>query len=269
MTRLFKNAVKYLISSCPRRARILVGRVLSDQALGDNNGNSETNGEYYFLKQALSLRPGPKNIFDVGANVGDWSLAAERFLGDNSYVYAFEPVKLTFAALLSKSMKKIKPFNLALGKSDGESVIYTSTDYAGTNSLVLNEYVGHSGKSEKVQVISGTTFCKKNQIEHVDILKIDTEGYELSVLAGFDEMLEEGKIDFIQFEYGGTWIYSRSFLKDAFELLQKRGYAIAKLHPDFLEGFEHYDPKSETFLYSNWIAFRKGMAVPMRIVPHA
>jgi len=246
----------------------MVGRYLLDKACADNDDNPETNGEYYLLEVLLNSKKGVKTVFDVGANLGDWALKACSFLGRDSVLYAFEPVKATFEALSNNVTGVVKPYNFALGEDNGESVVYISKEYAGTNSLIFNDYAGHSNKSEKILVRNGDSFCEENKIGRINLLKIDTEGYELSVLAGFQRMLKERRVDFVQFEYGGTWIYSRSLLKDAFMLFQGNNYRIGKIHPNFLEIFDQYDPKSENFSYSNWLAFYSEVDVPIKTLPH-
>lgn len=269
MARLIKDLVKTLINrGISREWRTTMGRFLLNYAAGDNNHHAESNGEYYFLRKLLTAKKTKSVMFDVGANLGEWSKATDALLVEGSIIYAFEPVKQTYDALANNASDTIKPFNMALGETEKKVAIYTSAPYAGTNSLVFNEYVGHTGKSEEVDSISGDVFCAQYNIGNIDFLKIDTEGYELKVLHGFDSMLTEGKIDFLQFEYGGTWIYSRSLLKDAVEYLQGRGYVVFKLHSDFLERFECYDPRVENFNYSNWIAMRKGLTPPLKVVPH-
>jgi len=270
MFSLLKSFVKKIVLFClPRKLQLIIGRSLLDAVRNDNNDNSSTNGEYYLLEMLLEKDQKSKVVFDVGANVGEWASTASSFLVQDAVIYAFEPVKETFQALSRAANEIIRPINFALGKENGEAIVYTSKMYAGTNSLVFNDYVGHSDKTEKILVRSGDSFCEENNIDKINFLKIDTEGYELSVLSGFQRMMREGRIDFIQFEYGGTWIYSRSLLRDVFVLFQKNNYQIGKIHPNSVEIFNQYDPKCETFSYSNWIAIRPGMDIPVSAFKHA
>lgn len=72
---------------------------------------------------------------------------------------------------------------------------------------------------EKIKLQSIDNFCKKNKISKIDLLKIDTEGHELKVLEGASSMLKKGSISYIQFEFGGTMIDSRTFFIDIFSYL--------------------------------------------------
>lgn len=55
--------------------------------------------------------------------------------------------------------------------------------------------------------------------QHLHLLKIDVEGEELNVIRGAKRLISQGRIDFIQFEYGGTWIARHETFKKAAELL--------------------------------------------------
>lgn len=64
-----------------------------------------------------------------------------------------------------------------------------------TNSLndwAMNE--DPNAKKENILILTGDDVCKEKGIQSIDLLKIDTEGYELPVLQGFDQMLKTGKI---------------------------------------------------------------------------
>lgn len=61
-----------------------------------------------------------------------------------------------------------------------------------------------------------------NNIHNIDFLKIDTEGYELNVLKGFDHFLEN--INIIQFEYGGTFLDNNVKLIDVIHYLERNGF---------------------------------------------
>ena len=61
-----------------------------------------------------------------------------------------------------------------------------------------------------------------NNINHIDFLKIDTEGYELNVLKVFEEYISY--IDIIQFEYGGTFLDNNTKLIDVINYLKQYNF---------------------------------------------
>ena len=62
----------------------------------------------------------------------------------------------------------------------------------------------------------------ENKITSVDFIKIDTEGYELHVLKGFEERI--ANVNIIQFEYGGTFLDNKTKLIDVINYLKEYGF---------------------------------------------
>jgi hypothetical protein len=146
----------------------------------------------------------------------------------------------------------------ALGEEDGEAeIIVYGGGVSGANSL--HERDAHAlgtriAGREVIQCRRGETFCREQGIAQIAFVKLDVEGHELAVLRGFASVLAEQRIDALQFEYGGTWIDARIYLKDAFALLLPQGYALGKLFPDGIEWYDRYDYRLETFQYANFVA---------------
>jgi hypothetical protein len=107
----------------------------------------------------------------------------------------------------------------------------------------------------QVQLDTGDSYCRERDIQRIDLLKIDTEGAEHKVLAGFDQMLKAEAIDIIQFEFGQANIETHFLLKDFFELLTPCGYQIGKLHPCSVE-FHDYHYDMQDFVGPNFVAVR-------------
>jgi FkbM family methyltransferase len=129
----------------------------------------------------------PAIIFDVGANVGQKSLYMLK-LWPNADIHAFEPVSKTFQALRKNVAKRpqIHPWNIALSDSIGAAEIFLDTQYSELSSL--NKPGGAT--SEMIQLTTLAAFTKDHELDHVDLLKIDTEGHEESVLRGAGAMFE-------------------------------------------------------------------------------
>jgi len=91
-------------------------------------------------------------------------------------------------------------------------------------------------------------------IDHIDFLKIDTEGHDLSVLRGARIALRSKKIKMIQFEFIAANIATGATMHQFFEVLQ--GYRISRLCLNgSLRPFDHYDVKRcEIYVTHNLIA---------------
>jgi len=143
--------------------------------------------------------------FDVGANVGDTSLALlKRF--NKSRVFSFEPHPVTFSKLTKRtSEKRFFPQQIALGDKPGESTFYVYDDEATVNSLTRESLYAIRFKPPPTEIVVHVDtiddFCSANKIPKIDILKIDTEGFDLNVLKGAKQMLSRGQIAFIYTEF--------------------------------------------------------------------
>jgi|SRR5690554_4491213 len=146
----------------------------------------------------------PINVaFDVGANIGDVSKSFS-FEFPNSSVYSFEPIKKTYEVLEENTahLLNVKTFQIAFGEQEGEIEIeLDSVDYSPQNSL-LKTVLTPGGNSEKVNVQTIDNFIREKHIEQIDLLKIDTEGFEERVILGAEETINKGSIKLIYLEVG-------------------------------------------------------------------
>ena len=144
-------------------------------------------------------------FFDVGANVGETALIAlDRFPG--IAVYSFEPHPSTFEQLRRCTERKptVKPLQLALGAEKGLVEMFEYEE-SKINSLVGDApYIKRfpqSSRSLPVEQDTLDAFCAQENLNQVDILKIDTEGYDLEVLKGANDLLRNHAVKFIYLEF--------------------------------------------------------------------
>jgi FkbM family methyltransferase len=217
-----------------------------------NNCELETNGELSFLQ---SIVPEANVVFDVGANVGDWTELVTGLNGQ-AKVYSFEPVKATYDTLCTKKFgSNVVCENLGLGDAVGEVDFFVYPEDSTLNTLHQRQLASSSqAVVQKIQISTVDIFCEANNISSIDLLKIDTEGHEFSVLKGAKYMLQSGAIKAIQFEYGGAYIDSRTYLKDIYEFLAAKGYEVYKVMPHHLLPISKYAYDLEDFKYANYVA---------------
>lgn len=144
-------------------------------------------------------------FFDIGANSGQSVSKIKESFPDSS-IWSFEPVKNTYDALVENTQNQnIKCFQIGFGAQNSEVEIYfdkntrTSTTASILESSNRNDI---SVEIETIKIVTLDSFCAKNEIEKIDYVKIDTEGYDLEVLKGADRLLKEGKISFVETEVG-------------------------------------------------------------------
>ena len=216
----------------------------------------QSNGELHLLN-ALKKFP-LKTIFDVGANKGEWALAAlTRF--PHAKIHSFEIVPATFSTLQENLTKYTQVQLNPKGLSNTAAIVEIgfSPGHDGVSTIIHSEKI-HDIPWQKVvgEVIRGDDYCRSNGIEHIDVLKIDVEGAEPLVIEGLSSMLNQSAVTVVQFEYGLANIYSRFLLKDYYEFFEKRGYIVGKLMPRGV-WFKEYHPLDEDFIGPNYVAVLK------------
>jgi len=141
-------------------------------------------------------------VFDVGANIGDVSLAAVRSF-PNAHIYSFEPVSATYKMLcenVKNYSERITPYNFGfLNVSKRLDIHITSSHGA---SSILDQSLDHRSVhphiretgTESIEVYTLDSFMSDKAIDRIDILKIDVEGTELEVIEGGRETFRN-KVD--------------------------------------------------------------------------
>ena len=219
----------------------------------------ELNGELWLLEQFASSDV--TCIFDVGANVGDWSIAAARRM-PRARIEAFEIVPDTArrmaANLAASGLDRIRLHPVGLSDSNGTAPVAYFPHISEFSSAAIVQ----PGEVEwrDCEVRTGDAFCEEHGIEHIDLVKIDVEGLEGHVLKGFARMLAAGAIDAIQFEYGHLNASVRFLLGDFYDLLQEHGYRLGKMFPDHVLFHEYNAWRDERFRGPNYIAVHRDRA---------
>jgi len=200
-------------------------------------------------------------IFDVGANVGGYTKTLLDFFNNNPVIYCFEPSANTFKKLQANTagFNNVILNHMALSNAKGSAVLFGRENNNEIASLVNTQANSKYGKQTQEVVVLDTidNYCTENGIAFIDFLKMDTEGNELKVLEGAKEMIEGGKIKFIQFEFGQFNIDSRTYFRDFWQTLSPY-YTIHRIVKDGLYEIPKYDLALEIFLTSNFIAIKKG-----------
>jgi FkbM family methyltransferase len=209
------------------------------------------NGEVDLIRRLAPARF--TTVFDVGAHVGDWSLAALAEWG-GARVHAFEVAPPTFDRLRRHVHAagldgRVDFVAKGLGEATDRRDMYYFPEHPHLtcdmprHHLPATPFVG--------EFVSGDAYMQERQIGDVDFVKVDVEGAEHLVFRGFRRAIEEGRVHCMQFEYGAFSIQTRVLLADYYDLLAPR-YWIGKLFPATVE-FRDYDWTMENFRFSNFI----------------
>lgn len=128
-------------------------------------------------------------VFDIGANIGIYTVRTAKTYA-NCMVYSFEPNPDVYARLKKNislnKLNNVKPF--PLGFADRKTTAYLDAE----QSTVLGRISYEKGQTE-VDLETLDLFVAKEPVHRIDILKIDVEGFELSVLKGAEHVLQRVK----------------------------------------------------------------------------
>ncbi len=246
--RLFYNFNRYLFT-------------LSLKGLGINNfENDYYSGEDYFLKK-LNLNNSELTIFDVGANVGNYSEHIIK-LFPKAKLYSFEPHPKIFTILKNTSSNKYKVFNFGFGNEIKELQLFDyknetgGSEHASIYKDVFDSIYKTESISYSIKINTIDNFLNENGLKNITLLKTDTEGNDFAVLQGAKKTLENNLIDIIHFEFNSMNTVSKVFFKDFFALLNN--YYLYRLLPKGAIKISEYEPVyNEIFGYQNIVAINK------------
>jgi len=121
-------------------------------------------------------------FFDVGAYKGYYSLMTSELVGESGKVVAFEPDRKAFDCLL-KNIKINKISNI-IAKNIALS------DFEGRSGFVKAGTIGHLGDSDQVVEVKSLDSVVNDLKIIPDVIKMDVEGVEYSVLRGGESVLK-------------------------------------------------------------------------------
>lgn len=208
------------------------------------------------------IKPGMVAV-DIGANVGYFSAL---FASNGADVHAFEPnptmaqmiyKNIYINNILSISYKKSVVNQCAVGASKGTAKMDFNPHVAGGASLrksSFRESVYHNlgqTKSVEVDIITLDEYSKANNLQSVDIIKIDVEGFEEEALKGAENLIRRSPDLMLCMEYTRD-CYSSDFLpwlKQLFSKVYLPKFFRQQIDFEFLRKYqEHETFQSEGFL---------------------
>ena len=142
-------------------------------------------------------------FFDIGANVGSYSMLASGCVGTRTV--AFEPVPSTFSWLLKNIeinglQKKVNALNIGLGSE--KSILHFTSSYDTVNHVISKHEIQKEKNFIEVEVDTLDAISSINGMPA--LIKIDVEGFETEVLRGMSESLKKEILKAIIIELNGN-----------------------------------------------------------------
>ncbi len=144
-----------------------------------------------FLKEGMTF-------FDIGANLGQYTLLGAKRVGSNGRVHSFEPSSRMFSELnfnvsLNGFSNSCILNNVAVSEKEGIGKLSKYEAGGEVYGSLGNQNWAESSKPlvghEEVKTTTLNVYIKEHNISHVDLIKIDIEGAELLALRGANQLL--------------------------------------------------------------------------------
>lgn len=185
--------------------------------------------ERHCERAMIQLLTSGGTVFDIGANIGYYTVQFGRVAGPEGQVHAFEPVRST-CSILQRNVAINDLGNVHVNRrivsSDNQARrIHISEDATGNCSVEFEQT-----ESECVPSISMDEYCNRLGIEHVDLIKIDVEGHELEVLKGMSGLLTTGRVDHLFLEMNSDALsHANTSNAELVAFLQSFGYQASSI----------------------------------------
>lgn len=156
-----------------------------DQEMGTQIQEIFSNKDY-----KLAQRKKDMVVLDIGANVGMFSLFIKPYARK---IYAVEPSKRIFTCLKenTKNWDNIEIFNVGFFNNKGKNFLYGKGEETPQTMMIPGEH------TEAVDTVTIEEFMNENKIDHIDVLKMDTEGSEYIIFADESFRRIADRIDYI------------------------------------------------------------------------
>jgi FkbM family methyltransferase len=192
LTRHFQWQVRKVFDLFPFEQSFSSSRIIAAHKTCSVSALIHSQGLYDYnnMKLLHRLLQGGGTFFDIGANIGTYTLLASE--QKKAQVLAFEPHPATFALLENNvhlnNRQNVRLFQTALSHEDKPAFL---TDLAGssTNHVIQGESShGESHNGIRVSCVRADRICEELGLVP-DLVKLDVEGFEFDVLCGFGRFL--------------------------------------------------------------------------------
>lgn len=190
------------------------------------------------VRGALLARvPRDAVVFDVGANVGWWTVPLARHLAaGGGRVIAFEPVpanraRLEWAIAANAVQQSVQVAPVALGDAPGELGMWLKSEETGAGSGTAALVTGDGEAHLRVPVVTLDAWAAEQGITRCELMKLDIEGAELMMLRGAERFIAATRpLIFGEFEAYWLSTFGSSFL-DVAAWAERMSYVMLRWDP--------------------------------------
>ena len=182
----------------------------------------------------VPVNPFRFELIDIGANVGGFSVLFSREIDVEHFnVHFFEPNPLILAGL-EENIHRLERTYLAtnavfnpyaLGEREGRLPLKINENHSGISTFANTKR--QFTRTLDVDVTTLDMYVRERKLNHIDLIKLDVESFEPSVLYGGKDTISRLK-PAIYFEFQGSWFdtYPDDFITEIIYLLSGNGYVF-------------------------------------------
>lgn len=169
-------------------------------------------------------------FFDIGANIGLFTLHASPMIGKAGHIFAFEPTPTTFARLQNNidlnAFTNVTLENLGLSNNNDFLQFNVATNgYDAWNSFANLDQLEGEKIIIEVQVNTLDFYIRQKNLSKIDLIKIDVEGWELNVLKGATTLLSRPDSPVLLVEFTETNAFAAGYYcGELFDYVKSFGY---------------------------------------------
>lgn len=195
---------------------------------------------------------------DIGANIGIYSLELLN-RNTNVFVHSFEPSKYAGDKLktnLDKYIKTKRCYFHGFGIGDKNSNKFLFASYQGSEAASLFKRQGNNRVKEKVKIRDISKAISGIELPIVG-MKIDTEGYEFTILLSAKKLLKKKDFKIVQFEFGEYSLENRQSFKQYYVFFENLGFRLFRISKFGLIEINKYEKKLEIHWNTNYLAVKQ------------
>ena len=177
-------------------------------------------------------------VWDVGANVGLYSSIFSQIAGPSGRVVAWEPSLINLQRLNDTlaPMSNVTVMPVGLGDREGTVFLEQGNDRLGASSKIVDT-PGDLPQGSSVRLLVGDQAVRSGGMVIPNVIKVDTEGYELNVLRGLSHTLQQHQVRAVCVEVHFGILKERRFANgpaDIEQLLQSSGFRVTWSDPSHI-----------------------------------
>jgi FkbM family methyltransferase len=133
--------------------------------------------------------------FDIGANIGYYTLLESRIVGDEGRIIAIEPSPINFKQLQknikNENANNVELYQLAGGDKNG-TIQFLLDPHSNLSRIISKEESKKAvGEIVEVPVKKLDSFLDESSIKKLDLIRMDVEGYEFNILEGMKNSIKK------------------------------------------------------------------------------